>query len=122
MDERVIDYINGLFEVGGAILCWINVKKLLEDRRVLGVYWPVQAFFAAWGLWNLFYYPSLDQWASFAGGVFLVAGNLTWVILAIRYSRRQGELGHVRIPGPERENGHGTEASIGQTTEAAEDE
>jgi hypothetical protein len=79
------DVINGLFEVVGGVLCWLNVKKLLRDKQVKGVYWPVTAFFAAWGLWNMYYYPSLGQWMSFAGGVVLVSGNLVWVVLALRY-------------------------------------
>lgn len=79
------DWINGLFEIGGGLLCWMNVIKVRKDRKVCGVYWPVQAFFAAWGWWNLYYYPSLGQWASFAGGIVLVAGNSLWVLLAIRY-------------------------------------
>jgi len=81
------DIINGLFELIGGLLCWFNVKKILTDKKVQGVYWPVQAFFAAWGWWNLYYYPSLDQWASFVGGIILVLGNTLWVILALRYTR-----------------------------------
>lgn len=81
------DLINAIFEFGGGILCWLNVRALWRDRVVRGVYWPVQGFFAAWGWWNLYYYPSLGQWASFWGGIFLVAGNTVWVILALRYRR-----------------------------------
>lgn len=44
---------------------------------------PYNAFFSAWGIWNLVYYPTLGQWASFIGGVLLVAGNVAWVVLAI---------------------------------------
>ena len=80
------DWINGIFEVGGGILCFFNVAKLLRDKELKGIYWPVQAFFAAWGWWNLYYYPSLGQWASFAGGLFLVVGNTWWVVLALRYT------------------------------------
>lgn len=81
------DLINGLFEGLGAILCWFNVTRLRKDKEVKGVSWAVQAFFSLWGIWNLYYYPSLGQWASFWGGVGLVSGNATWVILAIKYSR-----------------------------------
>lgn len=77
------DLINGLFELLGAVFTWRNFLELRRDRRIAGVYWPTTAFFSAWGLWNLIYYPTLDQWMSFAGGVALVAGNLAWVLLAI---------------------------------------
>lgn len=77
------DLINGGFELVGAWFCWVNVARLWRDRAISGVYWPAWAFWAVWGMWNLYYYPSLDQWASFAAGVVLVAGNVTWVSLAL---------------------------------------
>lgn len=78
------DLINGGFELFGAAFTWRNYQQLRRDRQVHGVYWPTTAFFAAWGLWNLVYYPTLGQWASFFGGVLLVAGNVAWVGLAMR--------------------------------------
>ena len=83
----VNDLINGVFEIVGGILCWFNVRKLVHDRTVRGIYWPVQAFFAVWGWWSLYYYPSLAQWASFTGGVILALGNTAWIVLALRYNR-----------------------------------
>lgn len=83
----VNDIINGSFELVGGFLCWMNVIKLRKDKQVKGVCWSVQAFFAAWGFWNLVYYPSLGQWASFWGGVVLVGGTTTWVILALKYRK-----------------------------------
>jgi hypothetical protein len=85
MKTTIPDLINGTFELGGGILCWLNVQRLRKDRRVQGVDWRVSAFFSAWGFWNLFYYPSLHQWASFAGGILLVLANTTWVALALWY-------------------------------------
>lgn len=82
------DIINGCFECLGGVMCWLNVTKLWRDKEVRGVYWPVQAFFAAWGWWNLYYYPSLGQWCSFFGGVILVVGNTLWVVFAVKYSRK----------------------------------
>lgn len=76
-----MDLINALFEFIGALLTWRNFVQLRRDRQVRGVYWPATAFWAAWGLWNLAYYPSLGQWWSFAAGVLLVAGNVAWVVL-----------------------------------------
>lgn len=51
-----------------------------------GVDWRVTAFFAIWGGWNLYYYPSLGQWASFMGGVVIVTTNIIWLLLALHYS------------------------------------
>jgi hypothetical protein len=89
------DLVNGAFELTGGVVCWLNVRRLLRDRTVQGVDWRVSAFFSAWGFWNLFYYPSLNQWASFAGGVALVIANTTWVVLALRTMREEAE----EVPG-----------------------
>lgn len=81
------DLINGIFETFGAVLCWGNVLRLYKDKYVSGISWTVQAFFASWGLWNLYYYPSLGQWASFYGGIGLALGNIVWVVMALHYQR-----------------------------------
>lgn len=80
-----VDRINGLFELIGGLICFLNVRQLYKDKRTVGIYWPTQAFFASWGFWNLYYYPSLNQWNSFWGGVLLAIGNTTWVIMSKYY-------------------------------------
>lgn len=82
------DLINATFELVGAILGWINVRQILRDREVKGVYWPVTAFFAAWGYWNLAYYPALGQWYSAGAGLLLAASNTAWVVIALRLQRK----------------------------------
>jgi hypothetical protein len=82
-----VDLINGSFEFIGAFFTWINAYKLWKDKVVMGVYWPVTAFFSIWGIWNLIYYPSLNQMWSFYGGIILVIGNIMWVVLALYYRR-----------------------------------
>jgi hypothetical protein len=83
MMPQVADFANGSFEIIGAICNWLNVATYLKDRVVRGVYWPTSFFYIGWGLWNLLYYPSLDQWFSFVGGCFLTAGNITWIALVV---------------------------------------
>lgn len=83
------DIINGSIEFVGAFFVWMNVVKLWRDRQIRGVYWPTTAFFAVWGGWNLYYYPSLQQWFSFFGGMFIALGNLTWILLLIWVSWRK---------------------------------
>jgi hypothetical protein len=75
-----MDLINGLFEFVGALLLLLNVRRLAQDKKISGVHWGPTVFFTAWGVWNLFYYPSLDQRWSFLGGVCLVAVNLIWLL------------------------------------------
>lgn len=83
------DLVNGSFELFAGLFCLLNVRRLLWDKSVRGVSVPAMSFFAAWGYWNLFYYPHLGQWASFIGGVAVTAVNTTWVALAIWYGTRR---------------------------------
>lgn len=82
-----LDAINGLFELLGAVVTWRNFFRLRNDRSISGVNWTSMAFFAAWGVWNLVYYSGLSQWLSFIAGAFLTAGNIAWVVLALRLDR-----------------------------------
>lgn len=82
------DTTNGLFELLGAAAIFGHVLRLLKDRAVAGVSITATAFFSLWGFWNLYYYPHLDQWASFAGGCCIVTGNCIWIAGMIYYSRK----------------------------------
>lgn len=79
------DLTNGAFEFGGAVLIFNHCRAVLRDRAVAGVSILSTAIFTSWGFWNLYYYPSLDQWASFTGGLFIVTANCTWVYLMLKY-------------------------------------
>lgn len=83
------DWINSLFVAVGAFVCWYNVIVILRDKQVRGVAWWSTAFFASRSWWNIYYYPSLEQWASFSMCIALALANTTWVILAIKYTRRK---------------------------------
>jgi hypothetical protein len=73
------DLINGAFELAGAASLSLNVARLWRDRTIAGVHWASTVYFVGWGAWNLFYYPHLGQWASFAGGVAIMLANLVWL-------------------------------------------
>jgi len=82
--------VNGAFEALGSVMLWRNVAQLYKDKMVRGVHWTATGFFAAWGLWNLFYYPHLDQWWSFAGGCSIVVANTAWFGQILYYGRGRG--------------------------------
>jgi len=82
------DQFNGCFEFFGGILTLLSVRRIWLDKLVHGVSPIPVTFFTAWGFWNLYYYPHLDQWWSFAGGIFIVAVNSVWVALLFYYGRR----------------------------------
>lgn len=80
------DLVNGLFELTGGVFLCFNLRRLWQDKEVKGVSIPVTVFFLTWGVWNLFYYPYLDQWLSFFGGLLLASANVAWVFLAIYFT------------------------------------
>lgn len=82
------DLVNGLFELIGGLLICLSIRRLHIDKEVKGVSALPTAFFTSWGYWNLFYYPSLSQWASFVGGCVIVAANTAWVLQMLYYSAR----------------------------------
>ncbi len=83
------DMINGAFEFMGALLVWLNVRRIYIDRELKGISWGVQGFFASWGAWNLLYYPALGQYCSFVAGIGLFAGSLVWLIVAAYYTFKE---------------------------------
>ena len=86
------DLINGLFEICGSVMIWRNVLQLYRDKMYRGIHIEPTAFFMCWGFWNLYYYPHLDQWWSFWGGVSIVFANTVWVGQMLYYGR--GEHAH----------------------------
>lgn len=81
------DVCNGLFEALGALLILNHCRAVIRDKAVAGVSILSTAIFTLWGVWNLYYYPSLGQWCSFSGGLFIVAANATWVGLMLKYRK-----------------------------------
>ena len=82
------DLINGAFELLGGFVIILSIMQLHCDKIVKGVSWKHVAFFSAWGWWNIFYYPYLGQWASFAGGLFIVIFNTIWFAQMLYYLRK----------------------------------
>jgi hypothetical protein len=82
------DIVNGAFELVGGCMLMTNVLRIYKDKILKG-YNPISTvFFTGWGLWNLFYYPHLGQWFSFAGGVFIVTVNSFWLGQIVYYGRK----------------------------------
>ena len=83
------DNVNGTYEFIGGIFLLLNCIKLYRDKQIKGVTLATSIFFATWSWWNMYYYPSLNQWVSFSGGVLIAITNTAWVIMAIHYIRRK---------------------------------
>lgn len=80
------DLINGLFELSAAGFLALSVRRVLKDRAVKGVSPTATAFFFAWGVWNIYFYPSQGLTWSFWGGVAVVIINLVYLLALIYFS------------------------------------
>jgi hypothetical protein len=81
------DLLNGVFEMLGGLLVLNHCRAVLRDKAVAGVSTFSTSIFTLWGVWNLYYYPSLGQWCSFAGGLVIVTANALWLTLMLKYRR-----------------------------------
>jgi len=86
------DLVNGVYEFMGAPFILMSILQLHKDKKVKGVSWIHVAFFSSWGYWNLYYYPHLNQWCSFLGGLFLVLTNTFWLGQIVYYLRKDKNL------------------------------
>lgn len=83
------DLINAAFEALGGFILLLNVRRILRDKLVRGADWRVMGFFTLWGMWNLFYYPHLGQWLSFAAGIWIAVVNTIYLALMIYYVQKE---------------------------------
>src|SRR5206468_3186038 len=73
-------FINGvLCEFIGSCALLKNAIQLYKDKMVRGYHWNATAFSMLWGYWNIIYYPSVGDWWSFTGGLFVVSVNTFWL-------------------------------------------
>lgn len=82
------DLGNAFFEFGASIAIWISVRRLYLDKILKGWSKWSTIFFASWGFYNTFYYPSLNQWCSFLAGLSVVTANCSWIYLVFYYAAK----------------------------------
>jgi uncharacterized membrane protein YfcA len=85
------DLVNALFETIGALFIILSVLRLSQDKMVRGISILHVTFFWLWGVWNVFYYPYLDQTLSFVGAILVLAANSLWTGMLIYYTKYPGE-------------------------------
>lgn len=83
------DLVNGLFELFGGLFILNHCRVLYQHKQVKGVSVLSTSFFFAWGVWNLFYYPHLDQTLSFLGGLVIVSSNCLWIGMMLYYKGKE---------------------------------
>ncbi len=80
-----MDTINSMFQLLAAFFVLNNCRQLYIDKCVKGVSIASTAFFACWGLWNVFYYPHLGQTWSFYAGIAVLLANILWVGMMVYF-------------------------------------
>lgn len=89
MNTLTPDLINGFFELIGSCFILYNCSLLIKAKIVQGISIWTNIFFTSWGVFNIWYFGSLTQHYSVLFGVILSVVNITWIILAIYYTRNQ---------------------------------
>ena len=84
---NLADLINGSFELFGCAAIAPSIIRSLRLKVVQGVHWATPTFFWSWGLWNIVYYPSLDQWFSFGAGLLVLFANTAWLYCVLKYTK-----------------------------------
>lgn len=87
--NSIYDFINSAFELFAGFFILGNCRVLYKDKMVRGVSIIAVSFFTLWGVWNVFYYPIIDQWFSFIAGLFVLSANTLWVGMMIYYSNKE---------------------------------
>jgi hypothetical protein len=84
------DIINALFEGLASIAVLNHCRRLYADKRVAGMSIYSTVFFWTWGVWNIYYYPSLGQFYSFMCGIAIFAANSIYIGLLVYYTKKPG--------------------------------
>lgn len=82
------DLINSLFEGFAGLMVLNHCRVLHAEKMVRGVSVVSSFFFTVWGVWNVYYYPALNQPLSFYGGLFVVVANAVYVWMMIFYRKK----------------------------------
>lgn len=82
------DFFNALFEVSAGFFVLNHCRVLFQHKSTRGVSIVSTIFFCFWGFWNIYYYPAIGQFWSFAGGVFVVIANTVYVVMMLHYNKR----------------------------------
>jgi len=81
------DLTNALFEFVGAFFVLNHCRVMYKHKSADGVSLLSLIFFNCWFMWNLYYYPHLDQWLSFWGGVAMGGANILYTGMTIYFRR-----------------------------------
>lgn len=73
------DMTQAAFEAGSACFGLLNVRAIRASRSIKGVHWLPTAFFALWGLYNLWFYAALHLPLAWWAGLGITLVNAAWL-------------------------------------------
>jgi len=86
---QIPDLINAIFQCSGTFFVILNIMKISKDKKVKGISWLSASFFTFWGIWNLYYFPLLNQTFSGFASLGMAISNMIYTIQLIYYSKIQ---------------------------------
>lgn len=87
--HHLFDLINSGFEASAGFFVLNHCRVLMREKAVRGLSVVSIIFFSMWGIWNIVYYPSLGQWFSFCGGIFVTTANMIYTMMILYYRRQE---------------------------------
>ncbi len=84
------DVTQACWEGGSAILQLLNVRAIRKSRSIAGIHWLPTAFFAGWGIYNLWFYAALNLPYAWWAGMAITLVNLIWLGHLWYYARARG--------------------------------
>lgn len=82
-----MDVGNAVFECSGGLFVALNAWDIWKKKAVAGQTLTALFFFTMWGIWNLFYYPSQNQWWSTVGAWSIMIVNSVQIYLVFRFRK-----------------------------------
>ncbi len=83
------DLINGSFETLSGFVLLLHCVKMHQEKKIRGVSVLACLYFMLWSYWNLYYYPHLNQWSSFVGGVWTGIVHTVWFSMILHYIKKE---------------------------------
>lgn len=83
------DFVNAAFEMLASVFILNHARALWKSKQAHGISLLSTAFFASWGVWNIFYYPHIGQDLSFYAGIAVLAANCVWIALIWKLRREE---------------------------------
>ena len=80
------DKVNAGFEIAAALFIIYNCFILHHDKLVRGISPYSYVLFTAWSIWNMFFYPIVEQTFSFYAATLMAIAQLVYTCMLAYYT------------------------------------